>query len=295
MTPLRQKMTDLMTFRQFSPKTHTAYLYATTRLTTYYQRSPEQISIEEIKHWLIQTANKRNWSASTTHQTINALKFLYHQVLEYPNNFIDIPLPKRPQKSPEFLTQNEVYHLLSHADNLKKLTLLSICYGCGLRVSEVVTLNQESIDTEHMFLKIIQSKGKKDRNIPLSMTLLTLLRNYWKAWHPNYYFFCSYQQKKPITISSAQKIFTQTKKAAGIHKKGGIHSLRHAYATHQLEQGLPIHQLQKFLGHKDISVTMKYLHWLPESPVLASDLLEQFDPEHSIIETHKKRHSDETL
>jgi len=146
-----------------------------------------------------------------------------------------------------------------------------------------------------MFLKVVQSKGKKDRNIPLSRTLLNLLRVYWQAWHPNYYFFCSYQQKKPISISSAQKIFTQTKKVSGISKVGGIHSLRHAYATHQLEQGLPIHQLQKFLGHKDISVTMRYLHWLPESTVLASDLLEQFDPEQTIIETHLKGHSDETV
>ena len=160
MTPLRQEMIDLMTFRQFSPKTHTAYLNIAIRLALYYDRSPEQINIGEIKHWLIQTANERCWSASTTHLAINALKFLYHQVLEYPGDFINIPLPKRPQKSPEFLTQNEVYDLLSHADNLRKLTLLSVCYGCGLRVSEVVTLNQDSIATEHMFLKIVQGNQK---------------------------------------------------------------------------------------------------------------------------------------
>lgn len=180
MTPLRQQMIDLMTFRQFSPKTHKAYLYTATRLAIYYDRSPEQINIDEIKHWLIQTANERHWSASTTHQTINALKFLYHQVLEY-ENFIDIPLPKRPQKSTVLLTQAEVYNLLHNADDLKKLTLLSVCYGCGLRVSELVALNQDNIDTEHMLLNVVQSKGKKDRNVPLSNSLLKLLKQYWQA------------------------------------------------------------------------------------------------------------------
>ena len=118
MTALRQQMIDLMTFRQLSPKTHIAYLSIVTRLSGHYQRSPEQISIEEIKQWLIHIANERHWSPSTTHQAINGLKFLYHQVLEY-KNFIDIPLPKRAQKSPVLLTQTEVYHLLKQANDLK--------------------------------------------------------------------------------------------------------------------------------------------------------------------------------
>ena len=115
MTPLRQKMVDLMTFRQYSPKTHQVYLSIATQLAAHYQRSPEQISIDEIKHWLIQTANEREWSSSTTHQATHALKFLYHQVLEYESTFIDILLPKRTQKSPVLLTQSEVYSILSHA------------------------------------------------------------------------------------------------------------------------------------------------------------------------------------
>ena len=286
MTPLRQKMVDLMTFRQLSPKTHTAYLNIVIRLSNYYQRSPEQISIEEIKQWLIYIANERKWSASTTHQAINGLKFLYHQVLEYGDHFIDIPLPKRPQKSPVLLTQTEVYQILQSAKDLKKLTLLCVCYGCGLRVSELVALNQDDIDSEHLMLRIVQSKGKKDRIVPLSLSLLNLLRHYWQAWHPNYYLFCRYQQRVPMSISSAQKIFTQVKSTAGINKKGGIHSLRHAYATHQIEQGLPIHQLQQFLGHSDIKTTLRYLHWLPESQGLASDLLAHFTPDKAILQSH---------
>ncbi len=285
MTPLRQKMIDLMSFRQFSPKTHKAYLAAVTKLTTYYHRSPEQITLQEIKSWLIEAANKQNWSPSTVHQITNGLKFCYHQVLEQPDFLADISLPKRPQKIPLLLTQKEVYAILQSTTNLKHLTLLSLCYGCGLRVSELVALTRDDIDSERFLLRVVQGKGKKDRNIPLSESLLNLLRAYWQVWHPNYHLFFSYQQKKVLGISTAQKIFTRAKLKSGIHKKGGIHSLRHAYATHQLERGLPIHQLQQFLGHKDINLTLRYLHWVPGSDGQASDLLAHFIVDDVLMKT----------
>lgn len=279
MTPLRQSMIELMTFRQFAPKTHEVYLGTVTKLCTYYNRSPEKITAEEVKQWLIKTAAERHWSASTVHQAMMALKFCYHQVLKMPDFLLDIPLPKKPQKIPVLLTQKEVYAILQSTKNLKHLTLLSLCYGCGLRACEAVALTQNDIDSERLLLRVIQGKGKKDRNIPMSPSLLQLLRYYWKTWHPDHYFFCSSQKrKKTLSVSSAQKVFKQAKTKAGIHKEGGIHGLRHAYATHQLEQGLPINQLQEFLGHSDVRITMKYLHWVPCAKVMASDLLAQFTP-----------------
>ena len=287
MTPLRQKMIDLMTFRQFAPKTHQVYLKAVTRLSTYYHRSPEQISSEEVKSWLMEIAAERKWSASTVHQTMMALKFCYHHVLEKEDFFLDIPLPKRPQKIPVLLTQKEVYAILQATHHLKHLTLLSLCYGCGLRVSELVALTQNDIDSERLLLRVVQGKGRKDRVVPLSASLLSLLRVYWQAWHPNHFLFCSgQQQKKALGITSVQKMFTKAKLNAGIQKAGGVHSLRHAYATHQLECGLPIHQLQQFLGHSDIRITLKYLHWIPSSSqVMASDLLADFTPDENIMQT----------
>ncbi len=130
MTPLRQKMIDLMSFRQFAPKTQQIYLKAVIRLSTYYHRSPEHISAEEVKSWLMKTASERQWSASTIHQTLMALKFCYHHVLKQDDFCLDIPLPKRPQKPPVLLTQKEVYAILQTTKNLKHLTLLSLCYGC---------------------------------------------------------------------------------------------------------------------------------------------------------------------
>jgi len=287
MTPLRQKMIDLMTFRQFAPKTHQIYLKAVTSLSTYYHRSPEQISSEEVKSWLMETAAKRKWSASTVHQTLMALKFCYHHVLEKEDFFLDIPLPKRPQKIPVLLTQNEVYAILQATHQLKHLTLLSLCYGCVLRVSELVALTQNDIDSERLLLRVVQGKGRKDRVVPLSASLLSLLRVYWQAWHPNHYLFCScQQQKKALGVTSVQKMFAKAKHSAGIDKAGGVHGLRHAYATHQLEHGLPIHQLQQFLGHSDIRITQKYLHWIPaSSEVMASDLLADFIPDKKVMQT----------
>jgi len=287
MTPLRQKMIDLMTFRQYAPKTCQIYLRAVIHLSTYYHRSPEQISSEEVTCWLMESAAKRKWSASTVHQTLMALKFCYHHVLEQEDFFLDIPLPKRPQKIPVLLTQNEVYALLQATDTLKNLTLLSLCYGCGLRVSELVALTQYDIDSERLLLRVVQGKGRKDRVVPLSASLLVLLRSYWHAWQPNHFVFCSYQQqKKALGVSSVQKMFSKTKFKAGIQQATGVHCLRHAYATHQLEHGLPIHQLQQFLGHSDIRITQKYLHWIPaRSQVMASDLLVNFIPDEKVMQT----------
>ncbi len=294
MTPLRQKMIDLMTFRQLAPKTCQVYLSAVTKLTTHYHRSPECISSEEIKQWLMGISRERKWSASTIHQTLMALKFCYEQVLEQSNFLSDFQLPKRPQKILILLTQKEVYAILHATKNLKHLTLLSLCYGCGLRASEAVILTQNDIDSERLLLRVVQGKGRKDRNIPLSPSLLRLLRYYWKTWELKHYFFCSTQKKKKtLGISSAQKIFKHAKANAHINKEGGIHGLRHAYATHQLEQGLPIHQLQLFLGHSDVRVTMKYLHWVPRAQVIASDLLEQFTPDEFILKTKPENYNEQ--
>lgn len=285
MNPLRQKMIDLMTFRQFSPKTHQAYLIAVTKLSGYYHRSPEQITSDEVKHWLIKTANERNWSASTVQQTMMGLKFFYGQVLGKKDFLQTIPLPKRPQKIPLLLNQHEVYKILHATRNIKNLALLSLCYGCGLRVSELVAVTQEQVDSKRSILRVIQGKGKKDRHIPVSKSLLNLLRHYWKVVHPKHFLFCSGTHIRPLGISSAQKIFTRAKHQAGINKHGGIHSLRHAYASHQLEQGLPIHHLQKYLGHSDIKQTMRYLHWLPNTQGSAIDLLRQFNVNDVILKT----------
>ena len=185
--------------------------------------------------------------------------------------------PKKAQRIPELLSRAEVLRLLSALSNLKHQMLLRTCYACGLRVSELVALQVRHIDTERHTLRIKQAKGAKDRNVILSHTLQEGLHEYCGLYRPNRWLFYSRHRDLALSISSAQKIFHNAKQAAGIKKDGGIHSLRHAYATHQLEAGMPIHHLQRLLGHCDLSTTLRYVHWLPhyQQPTGMDLLVEQ--------------------
>jgi len=264
MTPLRQKMIDTMQMHGFSPRTHKSYLDAVTNLACYYKRSPEHISIDEIERYFMYLVKERHLAAASCRLYLNAIRFLYLQVLGWTAFDVPIQLPKRPQRIPELLTRQEIGLILSATHNPKHYMLLQCCYGCGLRVSELVKIQVRHIDGEHHMLRVEQGKGQKDRYILLSDTLLHRLRLYWQNNHPDsWLFYSNSRPKKPICISTAQRVFTAAKKEAGVVKVGGIHSLRHAYATHQLEAGTPVHQLQQLLGHKDIHSTLRYIHWVP--------------------------------
>jgi site-specific recombinase XerD len=172
--------------------------------------------------------------------------------------------PKCTQRIPELLTRQKVARLLSAVSNPKHQALLSITYGCGLRISEVVALQVKDLDGERHLLRVEQGKGAKDRMVPLAPGLLQVLRQYWRVRRPMPWLFPSdLLPDKHLHITTPQKVYHQAKNASGIQKGGGIHALRHAYATHQLEQGVPLHELQRLLGHSDLRSTQRYLHWLP--------------------------------
>ena len=158
------------------------------------------------------------------------------------------------------------------------------CYGCGLRVSELVAIKVRHVDGERHLLRVEQGKGSKDRAVILSDTLLKRLRLYWRAYRPTEWLFPNSQSPdQPLSIDTAQKVFKAAKRNSGILKVGGIHSLRHAYATHQLENGLPVHQLQKLLGHQNIQSTLRYVHWVPnyrQGEVNSGDLLAALEVDH---------------
>lgn len=141
--------------------------------------------------------------------------------------------------------------------------MLTTCYACGLRVSELVALQVKQIDSDRHVIRIEQAKGAKDRQVILSDHLLILLRQYWEKYRPKSGLFYGFDPERALSITSAQKVFKQAKKHVGINKVGGIHSLRHAYATHQLEAGMPVHQLQRLLGHTNLQSTLRYVHWAP--------------------------------
>ena len=195
---------------------------------------------------------------------LNGVRFLYLKVLEWKSFDVDLVVPRRAQRIPELLTRSDVGRILAACKNVKHRMLLELTYGCGLRVSEIVALRVRDIDGERGLLRVVQGKGAKDRMVTLPDTLLDRLRGYWTLCRPEQWLFPSSRAAGgPICLTTAQRVFTQAKRRAGIDKIGGIHSLRHAYATHQLENGLPVHELQHLLGHNNLQSTERYLHWLP--------------------------------
>ena len=263
MTQLRQKMIDAMQVRGMSPRTHRSYLSAVRDLAKYYRRSPDQLSGEELQAFFLYLVKERNLSPATCRLSLNALRFFYLEVLGRDSFGVKLQVPKREQRIPELLMRSEVGRIISANSNIKHRMMLTICYGCGLRVRELVNLQVRHIDGERRLLRVEQGKGAKDRAVIISPTLLKLLREYWRLMRPPNWLFPSYNTTSPLSITTAQKTFYKAKQLAGIQKIGGIHSLRHAYATHQLEDGMPIHQLQRLLGHQNIQSTLRYAHWVP--------------------------------
>lgn len=263
MSPLRKKMIDAMRLRGFSIRTHESYLGAVSRFAKYHGRCPTQLGIEDIQGFMAYLALERNLSGASCRLHLNGLRFLYLQVLGWPQFDVPVKLPKKPQRIPELLTRREVAGIFNETPNDKHRMLLSLCYGCGLRMSELVGVEVRDIDGERGQLRVRQGKGAKDRLVVMSPTLLQALRGYWRAYRPQRLLFSGAQADCALTVVSAQRIYARAKARARVDKDGGIHGLRHASARHQLAAGLPIHVLQRRLGHGNIQSTLRYVHWVP--------------------------------
>jgi integrase/recombinase XerD len=221
------------------------------------------LKVSEIEHYFLYLLRERKLAPASVRLYVNAVRFLFSQVLERPLQHRPIRYPKQPQRIPELLTRSEVQQVLTYCKNRKQYTMLALCYGAGLRVSEVVALHLRDVDSKRDILHVRQGKGARDRELILTQGMLYLLRYYWQEYRPQTVLFYGRDIQTPIGSSSAQKAYTRAKRTAGIDKRGGIHALRHAYATHQLEAGMPVYQLQKLLGHQNIRTTLRYVHWLP--------------------------------
>lgn len=265
MTPLRTKMIDTMLMHGLAPRTQKSYLIAITDLAKYFHRSPDTLTIEELEAYFLYLIKDKGLAPASCRLVLNAVRFLFHKVLKQKDFTLSITLPKKKQRIPELLSLQEVNAILHATHNQKHFTLLLLCYSCGLRVNELVNIQLSHIDADQHLLRIEHGKGEKDRYVILSDILLSYLRNYWKCYRPRPWLFQSpHKYLGAISISCAQRTFNKAKQQANITKTGGIHSLRHAYATHQLAAGMPVHQLQQLLGHDSIHTTMRYVHWIPQ-------------------------------
>ena len=197
---------------------------------------------------------------NTIHSRMNALKYYYEQVLHREKMFFDIPRPKKPFLLPPIMNKEAVASVINSVDNLKQKTILLIAYGCGLRVSEVVSLKVHSVDSKRMVIHIQGAKGKKDRIVSLNSTLLVMLREYYRQYRPQIYLFEGQYRGTHYNTRSIQIVLQRAKAKAGVIVPGGMHGLRHCFATHLLDKGIDVVMIQKLLGHNDLKTTLRYLH-----------------------------------
>jgi integrase/recombinase XerD len=279
MSALRKQMQADMVVRGLAPRTQKAYIDAVAAIARHYHRSPDALSIAEIERYLHYLIVERQRAWSTTNQAVCALRFLFHVTLKQPDVALNIPMRRSGSTQPDILSRNEVARILDAAHQPMHRAFLMTTYAAGLRVSEACTLRTVHVDSERMMIRVVSGKGNRDRYTLLPPQLLDALRRYWKQARPKGWLFPKPSRPdQPFDIQTAQRIFYRCKRTAGIAKHGGIHSLRHAFATHLLESGVDLHTIQRLLGHSDISTTTRYLH-LKQSELASTgsplDLLQQ--------------------
>ena len=258
--PEFEKYQNMLVLKGFSPNTIRTYSIEFAQLLYIIKDFPIQnLSADKLQSYFLYCHKNLQLSENAIHSRMNAVKFYFEKVLHQDKLFFDIPRPKKPLLLPKSLNTSEISKLLSVTDNPKHKLILQLCYGMGLRVSEIVNLKIEHIDSQTMKVLIAHGKGKKDRYVNLPKTILADLRLYYKAYLPKVYLFEG-QTGGQYAIRSAQSVFKIAMKKAGIRKSVGIHCLRHSYATHLLEFGTDISLIQKLLGHNDIKTTLNYTH-----------------------------------
>lgn len=259
MTPLRQQMIRELELARKSPKTIEAYVTAVAQLAAHYRRSPEAISLEEVRGFLHHLITARKLAFSSVNQKLGGIRFFYRHVLGRDDFALKVPA-KRSGRLPEPLGRSEVARLIAATRNAKHRVLLMTCYAAGLRVGELVRLQPTDIHSERMLIRVDQGKGRKDRYTLLSPRLLEELRAYWRAARPGAWLFPGGDRSGPLPVATAQRVYYTAKARAGITHGHGIHSLRHSFATHLLEAGVDLPTIQRLLGHTSLATTAKYLH-----------------------------------
>ena len=268
MTPLRAKYIRDLTIRGRSRRTQRAYTRYVSELARYYQRSPEQISYEEVTNWLYHLIKERQLSASSVNVAVNAVRFLYGITLGRNTEALTASVPhmKHPIRRAEVYARSELEAILSAPNQPRDRAFLMTVYACGLRISEATDLKTSDIDRPRMQLRVRNGKGAKGRVLPLSKRLLKELVDYWraqrqaKAGHDSPWLFLGARAGKPMSLGSAQLIYNHAVEKSGVRRKGGIHVLRHSFATHLIESGVELPAVQRLMGHASLKTTALYLH-----------------------------------
>jgi len=257
MSPLRRRIIEDMTIRKLAPKTQRDYVQRIKNFAAFLGRSPDTADFEDVRRYQLHLAAS-GVGAPTLNQAVSTLRFFFrvtlrrHEIVEY-THFIH-----EARKLPTVLSPEEVARLLDAAPGLKYKAALSVAYGAGLRAAEVVSLKISDIDSKRMIIRVEQGKGGKDRNVMLSPHLLNLLRAWWKAARPQGWLFPGRDPAQPITTRQLNRACHAAAHMAEIKKRVSLHTLRHSFATHLLEQNIDIRVIQVLLGHAKLDTTALY-------------------------------------
>ena len=259
MTQLRRRFLEDMTLHGLAPTTHNVYLNAVEQLTAHYDRSPDQLSEQELRDYFTYLVQKKRIAQSTLKTYIFAIKFLYTKTLQRPWPTLKLLRARTREKLPVVLDPEEAQRLLA----VKRSPVARMCaivmYSCGLRISEALHLKVSDIDSRRMVLLIRQGKGNKDRQVPLPERTLQLLRDYWRQYRPETWLFPG-ADGGPLADHSVRYYLKKARKDVGIRKRVSAHTLRHSFATNLMARGVDVRVIQVLLGHRSLKTTTVYLH-----------------------------------
>jgi len=263
MTFLRKRMLEELQRRRYSSETIRLYLSAVQHFANYFGKRPDHLGPEHLRQYQLYLLNERKLSVGSVIARTSALRFFFLKVLRRPYREIDLVYPKRPERLPEILSEEEVARLVESAITSYHRVILMTLYGTGLRREELCRLKVTDVDSQRMVIHVRQGKGNKDRDVTLSPRLLEVLRAYWRWRKPKTYLFPSLYRtnpEQPIDSKTVWYAVRQAARRAGIKKKVSPHTLRHSWATHLLERGTDLKTIQVLLGHFDLEATTIYLH-----------------------------------
>jgi integrase/recombinase XerD len=265
-TPLRQRMIEDMTARNLGRHSQRSHLHSCERFAAFLEGSPDTATADDIRRFqlfLIESGA----SITNRNRIMTGVRYLFRVTLRRHDLAAEIYHLKEPQKVPLVMSQDEIKRLLAMAANIKVRVMLSLAYGCGLRAGEVVRLKVGDIDSAQNIIRIVQAKGRKDRNVMLPADVRGLLRLWWKERPRRQdrdlaacqrWLFPGRNPGRPLTTRQLSRLFQETVKKAGITKPVTLHSLRHSFATHLLERGVDVRVIQALLGHDKLETTARY-------------------------------------
>lgn len=259
---LKEQMLMEMELRNFRPNTIYAYTRQMESYTRLFGKAPDLMGELEVRKYLHHLKKVKGVSSSNINIAYCALRFFYVKTLHRDWNVDRIPRPKTEKRLPNILARSELRRLFDSIENLKHRAMLLTSYSGGLRVSETANLKLTDIDSKRMLIRVDQGKGAKDRYTLLSELALEALRDYYLKYRPKVWLFPGRSENEDcaINVSTIQQVFKTAKTKAGIKKPASVHTLRHCFATHLLEDGVDLFTIKDLMGHRSLSTTIKYIH-----------------------------------